>query len=249
MRARVVRCSEVEAKLMGLTYERDAERDEAKKAALLVTINAVHEGILQSPPKPPHACRRPRRSTVSLPVQQVARAAGVSERALQRLHRQRCESEASAEELAELLPVDPTIIDIGMPLAAELKHKAAALQARLTACLDAARRIQRELAKVRAESLPVDATALSALESGAALTVQQLERSWPASLCPYCKALPALIDTCGACVGLGVLGRHVLEYVPDKLWDREDQWVMRGSEFIRVSDAQPKEADARREVQ
>lgn len=228
LRGREVSCSETEASLLDLSEQRHGERDERKLAALDEAIEKAKADILANPQHPPAATRGRRRSTTSEAVKQVARAAGLDERSLMRAHRRRNQG----LEPEPVLPAEPSILDLGMPLSRDFLDKVCAVQGAVTAALDGVTRVRRAMQKLDALPYPKHAIVLADLDE----LSERLRKYWPFSLCPYCKGLSGIQEGCAACSMQGWIGKGQIDGVPDKLWDKVDRVVMVAGEKKRVAD-------------
>lgn len=231
LRGRELSCSEQEAKLWALVEERSGTAEEGKLRAISGAIEALEADILANPQHPPTAIRGRRRSTTSEAVKQVARAAGLDERSVMRAHRRRNQG----LEPEPVLPAEPSILDLGMPLSRDFLDKVCAVQGAVTAALDGVTRVRRAMQKLDALPYPKHAIVLADLGE----LSERLRKYWPFSLCPYCKGLSGIQEGCAACSMQGWLGKGQIDGVPDKLWDKVDRVVMVAGESKRVADLLP----------
>lgn len=231
LRGREVSCSELEASLLDLSERRTGERDERKLEALDEAIEKTKADILANPQHPPTAIRGRRRSTTSEAVKQVARAAGLDERSVMRAHRRRNQG----LEPEPVLPSEPSILDLGMPLQRDFLDKVCAVQGAVTAALDGVTRVRRAMQKLDALPYPKHAIVLADLDE----LTERLRKYWPFSLCPYCKGLSGIQEGCAACSMQGWIGKGQIDGVPDKLWDKVDRVVMVNGVSKRVADLLP----------
>lgn len=231
LHGREVSCSEAEARLLDLAEKHRGERDERKLEALSEEIDRVHADILANPQHPPTAVKGRRRTPYSQAVKEVARAAGIQEKSLLRAHRRRNQG----LEPEPVLPAEPSILDLGMPLSRDFLDKVCAVQGAVTAALDGVTRVRRAMQKLDALPYPKHAIVLADLDE----LTERLRKYWPFSLCPYCKGLSGVQEGCAACSMQGWLGKGQIDGVPDKLWDKVDRVVMVGGEAKRVADLLP----------
>ncbi len=231
LRGREMSCSEQEAALWELAEQRSGERDERKLAALSEAIEKAEADILANPRHPPTAVKGRRRSSLSQAIKDVAKASGRDERSLLRAHRRRNQG----LEPEPVLPAEPSILDLGMPLSRDFLDKVCAVQGAVTAALDGVTRVRRAMQKLDALPYPKHAIVLADLDE----LTERLRKYWPFSLCPYCKGLSGVQEGCAACSMQGWLGKGQIDGVPDKLWDKVDRVVMVAGEAKRVADLLP----------
>lgn len=230
-RCRAVSCSDQEAELLRLTYERDASRSEEQREALLAQLKAMHEQILRDPPKPPSPIRGRRRSTASQAAHEVSKITGLDERQLKRMLRLQGQAEGNG---VDPQPAAPTILDLGLPLAPDFVDRVAKIQVRLRGALDGIARARRQLDELHL--LPEVAGAgnrdLSAVHT-------ELSANFPFSVCPWCKLLAGVQEVCERCDRRGWISSTQAEEVPDKLWDKLDRYVIQAGSMVRVADLLP----------
>ncbi len=233
LRGRELSCSEQEAQLWALAEQKRGETDERKLAALSEAIERIEADILANPRAPLAAQRGRRRSAKSQAVKEVARITGLDARSLMRAHRRRTQGDPDFSE--PVLPAEPIILDLGMPLTREFLAQVNEVQAAITNALDGIERARRAMRKLEGLPYPKHALALADLDE----LSERLRKYWPYSVCPYCKGLSGIQEGCAACAMQGWLGKGQIESVPDKLWDKVDRVVMVHGTAKRVADLLP----------
>lgn len=118
----------------------------------------------------------------------------------------------------------PEIDSLGLPLPERFACDVSALQARLRELIGLGRRAV-AAAEARADVLP--RAGLHRLLAGAAQLRSDAAALMPASVCPYCRLLPALQGDCRGCHGRGYLTAAELCDVPSALL-RTDHPLVRG---------------------
>ena len=153
-------CSQQEADLFALCIQRDGELDAVKQQALSEEIEKREAEILANPSAPLAVQRGRRRSALSQAVKDVARASGRDERSLMRAHRRI----AQGLESEPVLPAEPSILDLGMPLSRDFLDKVCAVQGAVTSALDGVTRVRRAMQKLDALPYPKHAIVLADLD-------------------------------------------------------------------------------------
>lgn len=85
-------------------------------------------------------------------------------------------------------------------------------------------------------NLPVAELHFTGLLDDLTLVAKKLKDQRPIALCPYCKGLPGLQETCAACVTKGTLRAWDSSGVPPSLKDRVDPKVLIDGEVKRARD-------------
>jgi hypothetical protein len=232
MRARSVKCTDLEADLLALTYQSDGARDEEMKAGLVAKINAVREQLLRDPPKAPPVRRR---SELAQAVKMVAKITKRDDVALLRLARRSLQNEG---EPSDPLPVKATIYDMGFVLPRHMLDAVSQVQMRLIGIKDGLSRAIRQIELALSQK-----AALPALVSELKLSLwaqrELVSSHYPRAVCPYCKLIPGVQEQCLQCAGVGWIVEAQMQAVPDKYWDREDRIVFYNGEIRRYADLLP----------
>ena len=226
VRCVVVRCTDQEAIMLELAENAHRRNvDIAEMDELCRRIDEAREKQLTEPDMP-----KSKKSRQARAVERIAKEAGVDAKLLRREWRKRADRAEAEEEK----PIEVKLQDIGMPLDDGFKEKVGQIQRRAMAARDFAVKVKAMLHSMAV--LPVPNIHRRKAEELAAELTGLCERLFPAALCPYCKGVAGVQETCALCHMQGWIPQAVIETVPDKFWDRVDRIVMVAGRPERLSD-------------
>lgn len=226
VRCVVVRCADQEAIMLELAENAHRRNvDIAEMDELCRRIDEAREKQLTEPDMP-----KSKKSRQARAVERIAKEAGVDAKLLRREWRKRADRAEAEEEK----PIEVKLQDIGMPLDDGFKEKVGQIQRRAMAARDFAVKVKAMLHSMAV--LPVPNIHRRKAEELAAELTGLCERLFPAALCPYCKGVAGVQETCALCHMQGWIPQAVIETVPDKFWDRVDRIVMVAGRPERLSD-------------
>jgi ParB-like chromosome segregation protein Spo0J len=223
IRCRIVRCSDREAKLIELAE--DAHRRNADESSL----RALTEEIDRLRELPEVTMEKSKKTPLQRAVARVAKAAGVDQKLLARAYRRH-----SQEEPEKPREVEVKLHDIGMPLEEPFKKQIGSIQYRVAMARDLVAKTKAHLAALRTMPMP-NRVRRNAEELAAQLEVL-LGNMFPASLCPYCKGVAGVQESCALCEMQGWICQAKIESVDDKFFDQVDRIVMVAAKPERLAD-------------
>lgn len=226
VRCVVVKCSDQEAIMVELAENAHRRNvDEAAMNELCRRIDEAREKQLTEPDMP-----KSKKSRTYRAVDRIAREAGVDAKLLRREWRKR----ADKAETEETKPIEVKLHDIGMPLEAEFKEKIGQIQRRAMSARDFAVKAKSILHSMA--FLPVPNVHRKRAEDLANELIELCDKLFPAALCPYCKGVAGIQESCVPCHYQGWIPQALIEHVPDKFWDRVDRIVVVAGETKRLAD-------------
>lgn len=116
-------------------------------------------------------------------------------------------------------PTDPPVRELGMELDAEWMKQAREARDLVMKAANCATQALRELGKLKNSELPYPSPKLQRLMGDVADMGAKLRGAVPYSLCPYCKGLDPLQESCTACAHSGLITKDQQDGIPARLWD------------------------------
>lgn len=219
---------------------RRLDRLEKLAAAEMEAQRALEEahGKIPSPgrPKSPRAEARRR----------MAEEEGISESSVRNRemrHRKREEAERAARDEAERERAKrkeqrEAVDDLGMELEEEFAAKLGAMKRLAIDCRKRMANVRGAITRLRNAELPVDHGDLERILAAADSMTAALKRLEPTHVCPYCKGVGGVQESCGGCAGKG--WRHGTDGVPKQLLSLPPM-VSVGGQFVLVTDLEEEE--------
>lgn len=140
--------------------------------------------------------------------------------AIKRRHNARVAEEREAKKAM------PEVTTIGMEVEEEFARTTNELRRMLTQAAALAIKVELILSDIKNKGLPFNAGRMSRLYDDAHRLAADLKLSMPVSLCPYCKGLPGVQESCGGCLQTGWIDGSKFEHVPKELWKEGDKMIV-----------------------
>jgi ParB-like chromosome segregation protein Spo0J len=242
----LVDCNDVEARQLELAeniHRRPVDRNSLIAQLVAVTEQALTDGSQgQLSPAPQRGARAQARK-------EVARAAGVTPAAVKKAEQRAAQKSTAASNLPTgtsepaAVAVEPALftpcIDLlGLPVSRETataNEWSADVQAALDEADKHLRLAQAALKKLETCTFPK--TPQQQLYAEVHRLADRVRSHRPASICPWCKHVPAVTETCNPCVALGYVSEEVALRAPKECLDAASPVVMRHGQAVPYADA------------
>lgn len=97
------------------------------------------------------------------------------------------------------------------------------------------------LKRIQSGALPFEAPILRSITERAAVLIRDLEESRPVSICPYCRAIAGVIETCDSCGTTGLVCELELKQAPSRLLDDTAPHIVVDGHYKALTKDEPTE--------
>lgn len=224
----LVECNDEEASLVELEENFARRHDKEEQARLQIERVAKYAAYFASKPKEKPKEKRKHgqrgKSAIGLARDKVAGELDVKPETLRKReirHRQRnlekTKKAVDAGNLDAAAP-KPTIKLLGMPVGDDFTKKVAAVGVYIDGAISKARGAKLTIGSLRSAELPVNDGLMQRLWDDLHDMEAALKAARPSSLCPFCKGLAGVQESCGGCVTTGYITEGQNHGVPAELW-------------------------------